>query len=354
VAGVTFLWPEMLWLWLAVPVIIAAYLLLLRRKRKLALRYASLSVVQHGMGAARSLRRHIPPLVFLLALISMIIAVARPAAIVTLPYQYETVILAIDASGSMRAADVSPTRIAAAQVAARSFVVDQPRSTRLAVVSFAATASVVQPPTLNREDILAALDRIQLQRGTAIGSGILVSLKIIFPDLEFDLRSSNPRPGGAPEGARGASIDGPAKGNAADDKTAAPGSYRSAAIILITDGQTTAGPDPIEASKMAAERGVRVFTVGIGSLGGEVLNAEGWSMRVRLDEDALKTIANLTKGEYFYAGTATDLTRIYKTVNSRLVLEKKATEVTALFAAAGAILAMLSGFLSMLWFNRIF
>ncbi|HVS57740.1 MAG TPA: VWA domain-containing protein [Casimicrobiaceae bacterium] len=349
----TLLWPEMLWLSLAVPAIIVAYLLVLRRKKKIALRYASLSMVQEAMGASRRFRRHIPPLIFLLALISMLIAISRPAAVVTLPYQYETVILAIDASGSMRAADVSPTRIAAAQAAARSFVADQPRSTRLAVVSFAATASVVQPPTLNREDILAALDRIQLQRGTAIGSGILVSLKILFPDLEFDLRSSNPRPGGAGEASRGTPIDTPAKGQAADSKPVPPGSYASAAIILLSDGQTTAGPDPIEAAKMAAERGVRVFTVGIGTVSGEILSAEGWSMRVRLDEEALKTIANVTKAEYFYAGTATDLTKIYKTLNSRLVLEKKATEVTALFAAAGAVFALLSGLLSLLWFNRI-
>ena len=351
----TFLWPEMLWLTLAVPVIIVAYLLVLRRKKKLALRYASLSMVQEAIGASRRFRRHIPPLILLLALISMIVAIARPAAVVTLPYQYETVILAIDASGSMRATDVSPTRIAAAQAAARAFVADQPRSTRLAVVSFAATASVVQPPTLNREDILAALDRIQLQKGTAIGSGILVSLKIIFPDLEFDLRSANPRPGGAREAARGASIDAPGKGKTSpsDAKAVPPGSYGSAAIILLTDGQTTAGPDPIEAAKRAAERGVRVFTVGIGTVSGEILGAEGWSMRVRLDEDALKTIANVTKAEYFYAGTAPDLTKIYKSLNSRLVLEKKATEVTALLAAAGAALAMLSGLLSLLWFNRI-
>jgi Ca-activated chloride channel homolog len=350
---VTFLWPQMLWLALAIPVIVGAYLLLQRRKQKLALRYASLTMVQDAMGAAWRFRRHVPPFLLLLALISMIAAVARPAAVVTLPYQYETVILAIDASGSMKATDVSPTRIAAAQAAARSFVADQPRSTRLAVVSFAATASVVQAPTLNRDDVLAALDRIQLQRGTAIGSAILVSLKIIFPDIEFDLRASNPRPGGAKEAARGASLDDPAKGKGQNAAPASPGSYGSAAIILLSDGQTTAGPDPIESAKMASERGIRVYTVGIGTVAGEILGAEGWSMRVRLDEDALKTIANTTKAEYFYAGTATDLAKIYKSLNSRLFLEKKATEITALFAAAGAVLALFSAILSLLWFNRI-
>jgi Ca-activated chloride channel family protein len=124
-------------------------------------------------------------------------------------------------------------------------------------------------------------------------------------------------------------------------------------IILLTDGQTTTGPDPIESAKMAAERGVRVFTVGIGTVSGEILGEEGWSMRVRLDEDVLKDIAKTTNAQYFYAGTATDLTKIYKSLNSRLVMEKKSTEITALFAAAAALFAMLSAGLSMLWFNRI-
>jgi Ca-activated chloride channel family protein len=132
-----------------------------------------------------------------------------------------------------------------------------------------------------------------------------------------------------------------------------PGSYRSAAIVLLTDGQTTTGPDPIESAKMAAERGVRVFTVGIGTVDGEIIGIEGWSMRVRLDEEALKKIAAVTDAEYFYAGTATDLSKVYKTLNSKLVMETKETEITALFAAAAAVLALMAGMLSMMWFNRI-
>ena len=145
------------------------------------------------MGAGQRIRRHIPPALFLVALTLMIVAIARPAAVIMLPSAHQTVILAMDVSGSMRATDVDPSRIGAAQVAARAFVEDLPSRTRIGIVSFAATASVVQPPTNNREDILAAIDRFQLQRGTAVGSGILVSLKILFPDAEFDLRSSNPR-----------------------------------------------------------------------------------------------------------------------------------------------------------------
>ena len=343
----TFLWPEFLWLLLAVPLLVAAYILILRRKRKAALRYANLGMVKEAMGGGQRLRRHVPPLLFLLALTLMIAAIARPAAVVRLPSQHETVILSMDVSGSMRAKDVDPDRLTAAQVAAKAFVNETPRSTRIGIVAFAGTASLVQAPTQSRDDIVTAIDRFQLQRATAIGSGILVALKAIFPDAEFDLRGSNPRgerrmPGRAekPPPPKPAAV-------------ASPGSYQSAAIILLSDGQATTGPDPIEAARMAAERGVRVFTVGIGTPNGEILVGEGWSMRVRLDEETLKAIAKITGAEYFYAGTAVDLKKIYQSLNSRFVMEKKETEITALFAAAAALAALVSALLSLLWFNRI-
>jgi Ca-activated chloride channel family protein len=305
-------------------------------------------MVREAMGAGPGLRRHVPPLLFLVALVLLIAAIARPAAVVQLPSQHETIILAMDVSGSMRAKDVEPDRLAASQAAAKAFVNEQPRTTRIGVVAFAGTASLVQPPTQNREDIIAAIDRFQLQRATAIGSGILVALKAIFPEVEFDLRASNPR------GDRVQKPVQPPRGpDKASDKPVPPGSYMSAAIILLTDGQATTGPDPVEAARMAAERGVRIFTVGVGTPNGEILVGEGWSMRVRLDEETLKTIANVTRGEYFYAGTAVDLKKIYRSLNSRFVLEKKETEITALFAATAALAALLSALLSLLWFNRI-
>jgi len=350
---VTFLWPEMLWLLAAVPLAIAAYIVVLRRRKKLALRYASLSMVKEAQGKAGRIRRHIPPFLFLIALTLMIVAIARPAAVVTLPSRHETVILAMDVSGSMRAADVQPSRIVAAQTAAKSFIAEQPRSTRIGIVTFAATASVVQPPTQNREDLVAAIDRFQLQRGTAVGSGILVSLKMIFPDVEFDLRASNPRGEAARDSKRGISLDQPKASDKAADKPVPPGSYTSAVIILLTDGQTTTGPDPIESARIAADRGVRIYTVGIGTPNGEILGSEGWSMRVRLDEEALKQIANVTRGDYFYAGTATDLKKIYEGMNTRMVLETKEMEVSSLFSAVAAALAVIAALLSMLWFNRI-
>ena len=309
--------------------------------------------MKEALGAGQRFRRHIPPLLFLAAQAVMIAAIARPAAVITLPSQHETVILAMDTSGSMRATDVDPSRIAAAQAAARAFVADQPRHTRIGVVAFAGTASVVQAPTQNREEILAAIDRFQLQRATAIGSGILVSLKTIFPDAEFDLRSWNPRADSMRDPGRGVLPDQAGDPKKQVFKPVAPGSYTSAVIILLTDGQSNVGPNPIEAARMAADRGVRIFTVGVGTAEGWVLHFEGWSMRVRLDEEALKTIADVTRGEYFFASTATDLKKIYQALTARLVLETKETEITALFSAAAAVLASLAALLSLLWFNRI-
>ena len=334
----TFLWPTALWLLAALPVLAGMYVWALRRRKKLALRYSSLSLVREAVSSGQSFRRHVPPALFLAALAGMLVAGARPAAIVTLPSQHETVILAMDVSGSMRAEDVKPNRLVASQVAAKAFIDDTPRSTRIGIVAFAGSASLVQAPTSSREQAVAAIEQFQLQHATAVGSGILVSLKAIFPDAEFDPFNMKPR------------LRNAAAGGSAPVK---PGSYGSAAIILLTDGQTTTGPDPIEAARVAAERGVRVFTVGVGTPEGEILTGEGWSIRVRLDEDALRQIAEATGGEYFYAGTAADLKKVYQALNSKLVMEKQETEITALFAVAAALLALLSAALSLLWFNRI-
>src|SRR3954465_9248751 len=343
----SFQWPEMLWLYLALPLLVAAYFYALSRKKKLALRYASLSLVKEAMGAGQKWRRHVPPVLFLLSLAVMIAAIARPQAVITLPSQHETVILAMDVSGSMRASDVEPNRLVAAQNAAKQFIGEQPESVRIGIVAFAGTATVAQAPTTNKDDLIGAIDRFQLQRATAIGSAILVSLATIFPKDGIDVATF-----AYPEsGKKGAGPDGPGKKDAV--RPVAPGSDNSAVIILLTDGQRTTGPDSIQAARLAADKGVRVYTVGVGTGEGKIVGFEGWSMHVRLDEETLKTIADLTRGEYFYAGTAVDLNKVYKTLNAKLVLETKKTEITALFAAAAAALMLLSALLSLLWFTPI-
>ena len=360
----TFLWPQFLWLLLVLPLLVAVYVWLLRRKKKNALRYASLSIVREAMGAGQSFRRHVPPLLFLLSLAAMLVAAARPFAIVTLPSHNETIMLAMDVSGSMRATDVQPSRLEASQNAAKAFLAELPRSVRVGVVAFAGTAAVVQPPTLSREDLVAAIDKFQLQRGTAIGNGIIVSLAELFPDAGIALEALE----SGRDRRRGFSLDTLDK----DDKSTqggkngrgsaqagppfvpvAPGSYSSAAIILLTDGQSTTGVDSLDAAKMAADRGIRVYTVGVGTVEGETIGFEGWSMRVKLDEDTLKSIARATQAEYFYAGTAGDLKKVYQTLSARLTVEKKETEISALLALLAAALALVSASLSLLWFNRI-
>jgi Ca-activated chloride channel family protein len=344
---VKFLWPEALPLLLLVPVIAGLYVWLLRRRKRVAVRYANLPLVREALGRAAGWRRHVPPLLFLGALTALFVAMARPTAVITLPSQQDVVILAMDVSGSMRATDVEPNRLVASQNAAKAFIAEQPMTTRIGIVSFAGTAALVQPPTQNREDLIAAIDRFQLQRATAIGSGIIVSLAAIFPDAGIDISQfTNRDPRAFP-------LDPAKKGDKAPPKPVPPGSYQSAVIILLTDGQRTTGPDPIEAAKLAADRGVRVFTVGVGTPQGEVIGFEGWSMRVRLDEETLKQIANVTQGEYFYAGTAVDLKKIYENLNARLVFERKETEVSAMFAGIGAVLALVAAGLSVLWFHRI-
>ena len=351
----TFLWPQFLWLLLAIPLLALVYVWLLGRKKKMALRYASLSIVREAMGSGQSVRRHIPPLLFLLSLAAMLLAASRPFAVVTLPSQNETIILAMDVSGSMRATDVLPNRLVASQNAAKAFLDELPRGVRVGVVAFAGTVAVVQPPTLSREDLVTAIDKFQLQRGTAIGDGIVVSLAELFPDAGIDLESMQ----SGRERPRGMSLDQLLK-NRADGKNVkkefvpvAPGSYPSAAIILLTDGQRTTGVDSLDAAKLAADRGVRVYTVGVGTVEGETIGFEGWSMRVRLDEETLKGIARATQAEYFYAGTAGDLKKVYETLSSRLTVEKKETEVSGLLALVAAVLALVSASLSLLWFNRI-
>jgi Ca-activated chloride channel homolog len=343
-----FLWPEFLWLELALPLLVLLYVWLMRRKKKVALRYASLSIFKEAMGPSQAIRRHIPPALFLLALAAMLVAAARPMAVVTLPSNQQTIILAMDVSGSMRATDVQPSRLVAMQNAAKAFLAELPRHVKVGIVAFAGSAQVAQLPTVNREDLVTAIDRFQLQRATATGNAIVISLATLFPDAGIDLESLQT----GRERQRGFSLD-DKKQEKKEFVPVAPGSYTSAAIIMLTDGQRTTGVDPIEAAKLAADRGVRVYTVGIGTVDGETIGFEGWSMRVRLDEETLKAIANKTSAEYFYAGTATDLRKVYETLSSRLTVEKKETEISALFALAAAALALLSAGLSVLWFNRI-
>ncbi len=347
-----FLWPQMLWLLLAVPLLVATYVALLRRRKKRALRYASLGAIKEAIGPAQRFRRHVPPLLFLLAVIALIVAIAGPNAVVTLPSQQQTIIMVMDVSLSMGAKDVDPNRLTAAQIAARQFVEEHPIDARIGIVSFGATASLVQPPTQSKEDLLAAIDRFQLQRGTATGSAIYVALQTLFPDEGIDLESLIFKGAWSRSNPQGTSLDDKPKPAKKEVKPVEPGSYTSGVIILLSDGRRTTGPDPLDAARMAADHGVRIFTVGFGTAEGGSIGFEGWSAYVRLDEETLKAVADITRGEYFYAGTSGDLRKVYQSLTTKLVLEKKDTEISFLFAAVATALLLAAMLLSLLWFNR--
>lgn len=349
---VTFLWPQFLWLLLALPLLVLLYWWLLRRRKQTALRYANLSIVREAIGRGPGWRRHVPPVLMLLAFAAMLLASARPMATITLPSTQQTIILAMDVSGSMRAEDVQPNRLVASQNAAKAFLAELPRHVKVGIVAFAGSAQVVQPVTLSREDLNTAIDKFQMQRATAIGSAIVVSLSELFPDQRISLTDMTYNRNTDPFAPRGRALDQPR----AEEKPFQPveaGSYGSAAIILLTDGQRTTGVDTAEAAKMAADRGVRVYTVGVGTVEGEIIGFEGWSMRVRLDEDTLKDVARTTRGEYYYAGTAENLKQVYQSLSSKLTVEKKETEVAGLLALVASVLALGAATLSLLWFNRI-
>lgn len=345
-----FIWSEALWAALLLPCLVVAYAWLLSRRKKLLLGYPSLGLVRQALGGPGSWRRHVPPLLLLLALAASVLAAARPAAVISLPSQQSTIVLVMDVSGSMKADDVAPNRLTASQVAAKGFAESLPRDVRVGVVAYGGTAHLVQPPTLNRQDVVAAIDRFQLQRATAIGNGLAVALATLFPQAGIDVSALEVF-SRKPEWRKPAGPD----ASAADPRLepVPPGSYESAAIVLLTDGQNTTGADPLEVAQLAADLGVKVFTVGFGSKEGAQIDFGGWSMRVRLDEDTLKTIASFTRGQYFQARSGADLSNVYSALKSRLVFEKKETEITVFFAIAAGVLSLLASALSVWWYGRV-
>jgi Ca-activated chloride channel family protein len=339
-----FQWQPALWLLLLIPVLIVAYILAQRRRQKYALRYASLSLVRDALGRGPGIRRHIPPILFLLALTAMIVALARPIAVVTMPAEEGTVILTMDVSGSMQADDMKPSRMEAAKAAARAFVEKQPESVRTGVVSFSDNAFMVQSPTTDRQAVLAAINRLSPQRGTAIGRGLLVSLDAIFESGEEEVFVPPP-----PRSMYYAPTPTPTP-----TPTPLPkGTYEPAIIVLLSDGENNMDPSPLRIIDTVANRGIRVYTIGVGKPEGVVLRIEGRAIRTRLDEAMLKRIAEVTDGAYYYAANENDLRAIYENLATRLVMRAEKTEITALFTALGAVFALVAGMFSLLWFNRL-
>ena len=280
-------------------------------------------------------RRHIPPILFLLALTLLLLATARPQMVLPLPQREGIVILAIDVSASMAAADFEPTRMVAAKAAAQAFVENQPGNIKIGVVAFSDGGLVVQPPTDDRAAISATIDRLEPQSGTSLGQGILAALNALSAgtgteESNVDSAQTAPRLESAPGGA-----------------------FAPAVIVLLTDGENTAPPDSLEAAQTAIEQGVRIYTIGIGSRTGTAVEIDGFNVFTQLDEDALKEIAMVTEGEYFSAENTDDLRRIYEDVDLRFEVKTEETEITSILGGVSMLVLLVGGLLSLTWFGRM-
>ena len=307
-------------------------------RRDLAARYGSLGLLKDSTKSSFGMRRHIPTLVFLFAVAILIVSVARPQATVSLPKLEGTVILTFDVSGSMAADDLKPTRMEAAKAAASEFVQKQPSNVLIGVVAFSDGGISIQAPTNDKGKTLETIYRLVPRRGTSLGNGILVSLNTIVVSA------------GDPAFLNTSNLSAPASSTPA---SAPQGWYPASVIVLLSDGENNQSPDPVVAADVAADLGVRIYTIGIGSTAGATLEVEGFTVFSQLDEVLLQNISNTTGGVYYNAANEEDLLRIYRDLKPKLSIKSEEIEVTSLFAGAGILLFLVAGALSLLWFGRV-
>ena len=341
-----FLSPINLWLLFVLPMLPLAYVWLVKRRKSAPLTFSNVALVRAAAG--RSWKRHVPPALFALACAMLLFASARPVAKVPLPGAKSTIMLAMDVSLSMRVTDVKPTRLAAAQEAAKLFLAELPRGIEVGLVTFAGSSQVAQAATLDREPLVAAINGFQMQLGTAIGSAIALCVAGLLPDYGINLEGL-----GKAYKSQSRSIDDKAKPAPKQITPVPPGSYTSAAIILLSDGRRTMGIDTIEAAQLAADRGVRIYVVGLGTVDGAVDMPEGMPIYLRLDEPTLKEVARITGGDYHYAGTAEQLRSVYQNLGSTLQVQKRETELAGLLALLAAVIAVVAAGLSVVWGPRV-
>ena len=342
------LWPGLLSLFLLIPIAIGIYIWILRRRRRFAVRYSSLSLVREALAKQSWLRKHFPFLLFLLALSSLILALTRPVATVLIPSNEATVILAMDVSLSMCSTDIAPNRLEVAKDAAMSFVQDNSSGRHVGLVAFAGFAELIQPPTTDLRDLENAIGALVPARRTAIGSAILRSIDAI---AEVDDRV-------APSELRQSTSSSPATPE---------GEYLPHIVVLLTDGASNAGPLPLSAAEQAVERGIRVYTIGFGTTNnsspmncgdgdlfgfggfGSPFGGGGGGFRREIDEDTLKQIADMTGGEYYSATSASELIEVFRNLPTYVVATTETTEISVFFTAFAVLLTILAFLLALRW-----
>ena len=333
----SFIWTFMLWSLILIPLLVMLYLRMQGRRAQIALRYGSLGLVQQASGRGVGMRRHIPAILFLVGLTVLFIALARPQMVIGLPKVEGIVVLAFDVSGSMAAEDFEPNRLEAAKAVAIDFVSRQPSTVKIGVVAFSESGLSVQIPTEDQTTIIDAIERLKPQRGTSLANGIVASLNTIA-----NLTGQEPI-----VGFEGADVPVPLNG------TPEISADQSAVIALLTDGENNMNPDPLAAAQLAADRGVRIHTIAVGSAEGTQLTVNGFTVFTKVDEATLRQISEMTQGTYFNAQTEDDLRDVYESIEPRLKIEEEAQEVTAVFAGVSILLLLVGGLLSLMWFSRV-
>lgn len=334
----SFIWSSLLYLLLCVPLLVLFYLRTQKRKRASAARYGSFGTLHDSSVGGAPRRSQLPAILFLVGITILILSLARPQATISLPKIEGTVILTFDVSGSMVADDLKPTRMEAAKAAALEFVENQPTSVQIGVVAFSDGGITVQSPTDKREDVIATIERLVPRRGTSLGNGILVSLNTIVVDA------------GDPPFMSTSNLSAPTQ---PAPESVPDGWYPSSAIVLLTDGENNQSPDPVAAADLAADFGVRIYTVGIGSIEGAIINVDGFTVLSQLNEPMLQYISATTGGVYYNAGNEDQLRRIYDDLEPKLSIKKEEMEVTSILAGIGFLLFLVGGAISLLWFGRV-
>jgi Ca-activated chloride channel family protein len=324
------LWPSMLLALLLVPLLVGGYALLVSRRDAAAARFG-LRLTEGASGRRVGRQRHVPPAIFLAGIALLLFALARPTVVVSLPHMEGTVILAFDVSTSMTADDLDPTRMEAAKAAASAFVKAQPSTVDVGIVAFSDSAFVVQQPTNVQAEALAAIDRLEPQGATSLSEGMFASLGAIA----------------------GRPLDLPPEATEEDLVAMDIGYYGSAVIVLLSDGEHTSRNDPLGVAQLAANAGVRVFPIGLGSADGATLEIDGFHIATALNEPLLTEIAALTDGTYFRAEDDEALTEVYSKIDLRLAVKGEETEVTSILSGVGMLLLLTGAGLTMRWFGRM-
>ena len=339
----SFIWSSLLYLLLLVPFLVWAYQRIQKQKREAAARLGSFGVL-HDASGGTSKRRQLPAILFLIGITILILSFARPQAKISLPRVEGTVILTFDVSGSMSADDLKPTRMEAAKAAALEFVDQQPTSVKIGVVAFSDGGITVQNPTGERSEIIDTIERLVPRRGTSVGNGILVALNTIVVDAgDPPFLSANAVP----------EISQPQSDTAPQADALPEGWYPYSAIVLFTDGENNQDPDPVAAADIAANFGVRIYTVGIGTLEGATITVDGITAHSQLNEPILRALSETTGGAYYNAGNAQDLQRIYRDLQPKLAIKQEEMEITSILAGLGILFFLLGGAFSLLWFGRV-